>query len=134
MKAKTFMVGVARVAERMLDEWISSAVKGATPVLVIGAGDMADLFMRQTKQQTGWHRRVVGLLDDDPRKQGGRIHGRRVIGSSEELPEVLNLYQIREVFIAMGNPPSRLVSQVRETCRERGVKWHMVTQLEPRED
>lgn len=124
-------VSAARVAERLLNEWIVSAAEGAQPVLVIGAGDTGELVVRQMKRNGQWKRRVVGFLDDDPRKQGNRIHGRTVLGTRAALPTTLQMYQVREVFIAMGQPPEELIRQVKEACERQGVQWRVITAMTP---
>ena len=43
----------------------------------------------------------IGLVDDDPRKKNLRIHGVRVLGTTEELPRLLREHRPDEVLIAM---------------------------------
>ena len=124
-------VSGARFAERLFNEWITAMAEDAQSVLIIGAGDTGELVLRQTKQNGRWKRRVVGFLDDDPRKQGSRIHGCSVLGTRAVLPSVLQAYQVREVFIAMGTPPADLIQHVQRTCEGRGVRWGVVTALMP---
>lgn len=122
-------VSASRLAERLLDEWIVSASEGSTPVLIIGAGDTGELLLRQVKQRGQPRRRVVGFLDDDPSKLGSRIHGRAVLGGRKALSSVLQIYGIREVFVAMGQPPRDLLRQVQEACENQGVRWRIITTL-----
>ncbi len=124
-------VSAARVTERLMNEWIAAATQGLRPVLIIGAGDTGELVLRQMKHNGQSKRRVVGFLDDDARKQGNRIHGRSVLGARTRLHEILQLYQVREVFIAMGKPPADLVQQVKDTCERQGVRWSVVTTMIP---
>ena len=124
-------VSGSRVAERFVNEWIISSAEGAVPALIIGAGDTGELALRQMKQNGQWKRRVVGFLDDDVRKQGARIHGRVVLGTRKALPDVLQVYGVQEVFIAMGKPPAELVEQVRRTCETQGVRWRLVSAMMP---
>ena len=48
------------------------------PVLVLGAGDAAVTLIKELTRSTEW--RVVGLLDDDPRKTGLLLQGQRILG------------------------------------------------------
>ena len=62
---------------------------GRIPVLLVGAGDIADAFLRQ-QRKPGEQYRVVGLIDNDPRKVGRYIHGVPVIGVPNKVEHVLN--------------------------------------------
>ena len=62
---------------------------GRIPVLLVGAGDIADAFLRQ-QRKPGEHYRVVGLIDNDLRKVGRYIHGVPVIGVPNKVENVLN--------------------------------------------
>jgi FlaA1/EpsC-like NDP-sugar epimerase len=59
------------------------------PVLLIGAGDEADLFIREmTRSPTGAYR-PIGIVDDRPRRVGRSIRGVPVLGEIDELPELV---------------------------------------------
>ena len=62
---------------------------GRIPVLLVGAGDIADAFLRQ-QRKPGEQYRVVGLIDNDLRKVGRYIHGVPVIGVPNKVENVLN--------------------------------------------
>jgi sugar O-acyltransferase (sialic acid O-acetyltransferase NeuD family) len=56
-----------------------------TPLLLVGAGGLAretlELVRAVNRERVVWH--VVGLLDDDPRLHGTRVHDVEVIGPSD---------------------------------------------------
>jgi UDP-GlcNAc:undecaprenyl-phosphate GlcNAc-1-phosphate transferase len=120
-------VSAARVAGRLLHESIVTVAEGSKPVLIVGAGDTGELVLRQLKQHGRVRRRVVGFIDDDPGKQGIRIHGRSVLGSRDVLSDMIALYDVREVFVAMGRPPAELIRHVQDTCEPQAVTWKVVT-------
>jgi UDP-GlcNAc:undecaprenyl-phosphate GlcNAc-1-phosphate transferase len=120
-------IGGARVAERLLDEWVGGARTQRVPTLIIGAGDTGARVLRSMKYEGERARRPVGLLDDDARKHGNRIHGTSVLGSCGRLSEVLDTLQIREVLIAIIDPPGELLQHVQRCCEPRGVAWRVVT-------
>ncbi|KAA2213793.1 polysaccharide biosynthesis protein [Teichococcus oryzae] len=59
------------------------------PVLLVGTGDAADLFIRALQQQRTPDYRVVGILARWPRSAGRRIHGHPILGGLEEAGDVL---------------------------------------------
>ncbi len=70
-----------RIAYRMLYEHSRAAITGGEGevrrAIVLGAGDAAKRLL-STIHHEGWT--VLGLLDDDPNKQGARIAGVEVMG------------------------------------------------------
>jgi hypothetical protein len=59
------------------------------PVLVVGAGDAADGFIREMSRSRLARYRVVGLIDDKPHRIGRDIRGVRVLGTIDALGEVV---------------------------------------------
>ena len=68
--------GLTGIADRGYDARV--------PVLLIGAGDAAEAFLREMRRPDRRYR-VVGLLDDDPANNGRHIHGVRVYGAVASL-------------------------------------------------
>jgi len=126
--ALTFMaIGGSRVVERLLDEWIRAAVERGVPVLIMGAGDTGERVCRALRHGARPGCRVVGFLDDDARKHGALIHGCKVLGGRVKLPDVLRAHQVRQVLIAISDPPGALLEDVRRSCEPLGVTWQVVT-------
>ncbi len=123
-----FAVGGSRVAERLLDEWIGAASGRGVPVVIFGAGDTGARVLRSMRYEHPSLRRAIGLLDDDPRTWGSRIHGKPVLGGRGRLAEVLDAYRdIQEVLVAITDPPGDLLEHVRQCCEARGLTWKVVT-------
>jgi FlaA1/EpsC-like NDP-sugar epimerase len=91
-------------------------------VLIVGAGDGGRLLLREIMRNPELGLRPVGFVDDDPRKQGARIdRGLAVLGTTEELPRVLEDVEPDEVLIAIPSAPGTMRARVVVACRERGV-------------
>ncbi len=59
------------------------------PVLLIGAGDECELFLRAMRQQPGGPYRAVGILAEREPRVGRHIHGVKVLGTVAELDRVV---------------------------------------------
>ena len=79
-------LALVRIVYRMTYEHARSRIAGhdgeVRRAVVLGAGDAARLLLAGVAQQ-GWV--VLGLLDDDPGKQGARINGVPVRGPLQAL-------------------------------------------------
>lgn len=75
---------------------------GAIPALLVGAGDEAELFIRATRSDQAEYR-AVGLISERGGRVGRNIHGVDVLGSIDQLDEVMAELKRR------GQPPQRLI-------------------------
>ena len=89
------------------------------PVLVIGAGEAALLLLRELEAKRQWH--VVGLLDDDPRKQGRLLHGVPVLGRIDELVTQAQAHGIQHVILAIPSAPHALRRRLNEAAGNAGI-------------
>ncbi len=94
--------------------------KGGKPVLVLGAGDAAASLVRSLERSTEW--RVIGLLDNDPRKHARMIHGIRVLGPLSDLGAISKRTEVENAIIAMPSASHSERRKALELCSEAGVK------------
>jgi FlaA1/EpsC-like NDP-sugar epimerase len=95
--------------------------RDARSVLIVGAGDGGRLLLRELQRNPDLRLRPVGFIDDDPRKLGVRIDRVDVLGTTEELGQVLEDVEPDEVLIAIPSAPGTLRARVVRACRSRGV-------------
>lgn len=60
------------------------------PVLIIGASDSAEQFIRDVARDSRSPYEVVGIADDDPAQKGRTIHGINIYGGTDILPTILH--------------------------------------------
>jgi FlaA1/EpsC-like NDP-sugar epimerase len=99
------------------------ARKGARSVLIVGAGEGGRLLLREMVRNPDLNFRPVGFVDDDPRKpRGTRVdRGLEVLGTTADLPQILDDVEPDEVMIAIPSAPGTLRAQIVSACRGRGV-------------
>jgi FlaA1/EpsC-like NDP-sugar epimerase len=90
-------------------------------VVIVGAGDGGRLLLREILRNPGLGYRPVGFVDDDPRKRRARIDRIEVLGTTEDLPRVLEDVEPDEVLIAVPSAPGTMRARVVSACRARGV-------------
>jgi len=69
----------------------------AIPVLLVGAGDGAELFLRSLHRQPEASYRVVGIVTRKRSRVGRRIHGVEILGTLDQVAEVVELLDRRDV-------------------------------------
>src|SRR3970282_1776282 len=70
-------------------------------VIVVGAGDAAQLILRELLRNPALGYTPIGLIDDNPSKRTLRLHGIRVLGTTAELQHVLHDRRPDELLIAI---------------------------------
>jgi O-antigen biosynthesis protein WbqV len=103
-----FLLGAPRVAYRLfkdarLSRLVSSQRDDCIPVLLLGAGDASELFIRATANDYRASYRAVGIIDETGRRIGRAIHGVPVLGLTPELPHLVRRLAQR------GQYPQKLV-------------------------
>jgi len=97
------------------------AHKGAREVLVVGAGNGGQSVVFELRRNPQLRNIPVGFVDDDPRKRGMRIAGIKVLGSTDDLPRILDDAEPDEVIIAIPSAPGVVRQKVVTACRARGI-------------
>jgi FlaA1/EpsC-like NDP-sugar epimerase len=95
--------------------------RAAHEVLIVGAGNGGQQVAFELRRNPGLASAALGYVDDDPRKQGMRIAGHKVLGTTDELPRVLDDVKPDEVIIAIPSAPGVLRQKVVTACRERAI-------------
>jgi FlaA1/EpsC-like NDP-sugar epimerase len=95
--------------------------RAANEVLIVGAGNGGQQVAFELRRNPGLRSAPVGFVDDDPRKQGMRVAGHKVLGTTDELPRVLDGVRPNQVIIAIPSAPGTLRQKVVTACRERGI-------------
>ncbi len=110
-------VSLPRIAYRLLREGYFDPRRATPadrlPVLLVGRGESAELYLRATRSRSGGRHIAVGILDDKLSRRGEKVHGVPVLGSIDELPRILENLAARSIR------PVKLVVTDAATPRQR---------------
>jgi len=95
--------------------------RAAREVLIVGAGNGGQQVAFELRRNPGLQSAPIGYVDDDPRKQGMRVAGHKVLGTTDDLPRVLDDAEPDEVIIAIPSAPGIVRQKVVTACRDRGI-------------
>src|SRR5262249_17847426 len=94
-----YLLSGVRLARRLMRKL--RVCKLGKRVLVYGAGDAGEMIVRDMKNNPFYTYEPIGFVDDDPLKVGKRIHGVRVLGTRQDLPQLMTSMQPHEVLVGM---------------------------------
>src|SRR5215475_4987806 len=117
-----FLMAGSRFAYRIWKEHrlYSPLAALGEPVLIVGAGEAGASLTKELTHSRQW--RVVGLLDDDPAKQGRRLRNISVLGPISDLRAQVERFGVRAVIIALPSAAHGVRRRVAELCAAAGVE------------
>jgi FlaA1/EpsC-like NDP-sugar epimerase len=104
-----FLMGGVRLSRRLRS--MTHHFKGGRKVLIFGAGDAAEMIVRDMKNNGAMYRYdPIGFIDDNPAKIGQHIHGVPVLGARGDIAKIIDAHKPDEILVAM---PSASGAQIR---------------------
>lgn len=101
-----------------------------TPTLIIGAGRMGATLVKELVGRRDSALEVRGFVDEDTGKIGGSVGGIKVLGTSADLPRLVEELKIKQVVIAIDQAQGKEIRRIMEICRELPVLAQIVPGLD----
>jgi len=118
-----------RVATRWTQSY-HNAFQNGKRALIVGAGQAADLLLRELVKNSGTKNYLpIAIVDDDPKKQGCEIHGIRVAGHLDDIPQLVISKNIELVIIAIPSVQAAVIRKVVNLCKEAKVEFRTIPRL-----
>lgn len=95
--------------------------------LVIGAGKAGAMLVREILDNSDFKNRIVGFIDDDLYKSGKLVSGIPVLGTTEQIAEVVKDKNINHILIAMPSVSIKRQNDIIKQCYELRVKTEILT-------
>ena len=114
----TALVAGVRIGIREMRERRQAGGEANRRILIVGAGDAGLSLLRYLNESPYFDYDVVGLIDDDPRKRDVRLHGVRVLGTSEEIASIVAVSRADEVVVAVPSVVGERRRQILKSCLE----------------
>jgi FlaA1/EpsC-like NDP-sugar epimerase len=116
-----FVAGSRLLARTLIERPKTGLMARGKEVLIVGAGDAAQMLIREMQRNRQLAYTPIGLVDDDQRKRNLRIHGVRVLGTTDELAGLVRENRPDEVLIAVPSASGELRRKVVEVTRREGI-------------
>ncbi len=110
-----------RVAYRVIRNRISIGVhhkRDIRRVMMIGAGDAANMLLREINGSAlQKKRKVVCIIDDDHKKIGSMMCGITIVGGRDKIVSAAEKYQINEIIFAIPSASSAEKADILNICK-----------------
>ena len=81
-------------------------------VLIYGAGEAGVLLVKESRINPNFSYRIVGFLDDNPNKKGGKVYGLKVLGGLEDVEKVVEKSDVSKIIISMPSVEQSKISNI----------------------
>jgi len=119
---------LSRVGRRLY-EWHQAGTgqtQAQRTTLIVGGGDAGEMLMRETRRNPKGEYRVIGFVDDDPRKRHIHIHGYPCLGTTADIPQIAEEHRVQEIVIAIPSASGEVIRRIFELCRRTNARVRIV--------
>ncbi len=91
-------------------------------ILVVGTGKRAKKFIETVEKNLGWGLDIIGMVSGDKNKTGMNFYGHSVLGSNEEIENILHQNQVDEVIICVSTKRFDQIRELLDCCEREGLQ------------
>jgi len=81
-------------------------------VLIYGAGESGVLLVKESRINPNFPYKIVGFLDDNPNKKGGKVYGLKVLGGLEDVEKIVEKNDVSKIIISMPSVEQSKISNI----------------------
>ena len=81
-------------------------------VLIYGAGESGVLLVKESRINPNFPYKIVGFLDDNPNKKGGKVYGLKVLGGLEDVEKIIEKNDVSKIIISMPSVEQSKISNI----------------------
>ena len=96
--------------------------KNLISVMVIGAGEAANLIIKEIVNSNFSTMVIKCIIDDDKGKWGKYIQGIKVVGGRDKIVECADIYDVDEIIVAMPSAPRTEIREILDICKDTNCK------------
>ncbi|CAG9606602.1 polysaccharide biosynthesis protein [Pseudoneobacillus rhizosphaerae] len=124
------LIGGSRFSWRVFRDQHLKTKKDMKNVLVVGAGKAGTLITRQLLNNQDLGLKPSAFIDDDPNKYKLQILGIPVAGTSEEIVQAVEKYQIDLIVLAIPSLNKDELTRIFDECSKTKVKTQIMPMIE----
>lgn len=99
-------------------------------LLIIGAGQLATILLRDIRDDERLNYSVVGLIDDDHNKYNHIMFGAKVLGTRNDIKRICKEKRVEEIIFAIYTADAKQKREILEICSETGCEVKILPGME----
>ena len=125
----TALLGLSRLVKGVVLDRLRRRGIGVDRVLIVGAGEVGRMVMRNLVARPEFGYTVLGFVDDDPQKGRSTLGRFQGLGGLEHLPDLLSKGEVDEVIITLPWMYHRKILALVAQCQRARVRSRIVPDL-----
>jgi exopolysaccharide biosynthesis polyprenyl glycosylphosphotransferase len=111
--------------------FIRSIKAGTTSIraIIIGTGERAKELSLKLRERAEWGIKIIGHLDPDPARVGWRVLDAPVIGTIDDIHNILKQHVVDEIIIAIPRSLLADAEPIAFACEEEGIKLRFMADV-----
>ncbi|MCX5731772.1 MAG: nucleoside-diphosphate sugar epimerase/dehydratase, partial [Deltaproteobacteria bacterium] len=99
---------------------------GRQKAIIVGAGSAGDLLLRDIRRSPEKKIRVVGFVDDSPNKRGSTLGGKSILGTIDDLPDLIKKHDVSLVMLAIMEFPADRLRHILVLCAGSKARFKII--------
>ncbi len=125
-------LAVVRILPRLItdSDWRLLTPQQGARALIVGANDAGEALLRSIRLSKQAAYQPIGFVDLEPQVQGRRISGVPVLGTHDQIPELVQQYGVEELLITSGSLPGKQVRELVDLAAHHGFRVKVLPSYE----
>jgi FlaA1/EpsC-like NDP-sugar epimerase len=115
-----FLFGIRFLGRCIRERHVFSAGKNSTRILIVGAGEAGIMVLKELKLNA--YCNIAGFVDDDTYKKNSRISGVKVLGTTDEISDIVQKYSVEEIVLSIPSASGRVIRNIISKCEKTKAK------------
>ena len=129
MFATTFTLYIRLVYRMYRNTKINRMGKKRRRVLVVGAGDAASTLLHEINKNPTKEMNVICVVDDDKNKVGRNLLGVHIMGTTDDIPTLVQQCQIETILIAIPTLDGKNKKRILDICASTSCNIRMLPDI-----
>lgn len=114
---------------RLIDNVSNEDVKDKKRMLIVGAGESTALLLREMYKYSRNKYRPVAIADDDNEKIGRKILGIKVEGSTDQIPELCEKFDIEVILFSISSISLAQRRRILDICAKTNLEVRIIPNM-----
>ena len=89
--------------------------------MIYGAGHRGSIALKEMKYNGAYIFSPIGFIDDDAGKKGRVIHNCPILGSVEDIEQVVKKNDIKEIIVSTDKIGKEKIKLLIDFCKQKGI-------------